>query len=308
MNVQTIRKNRWKRYVRESWQLYTLLLPAVMLTVIFCYWPMYGAQIAFRNYKIKLGIWGSEWVGLKYFIQFVTGNNFWQLLKNTLGLNFYELVVGFPAPILLAFMLNEIRRQKFKKTVQMITYAPHFISTVAVCGLITLFVEREAGIINLIIELFGGTKKDFLADPDCFKTIYVISDVWKGLGWGTIIYLATLSSVDAEIVEAAYIDGASRMQKIIYIDFPCLLPTIIILLVLRAGSMMSVGYEKILLLQNALNMRSSDVISTYVYRLGIENAQYSLTTAIGLFNSVVNVILLTLVNFLAKQMSSISLW
>ncbi|MBE6884954.1 MAG: sugar ABC transporter permease [Ruminococcaceae bacterium] len=270
---------------------------------------MYGAQIAFREFSIKKGIWGSDWVGLKHFERFVTSSVFWPLLKNTLGISIYSLVAGFPAPIIFAFMLNELTMNKLKKTMQMITYAPHFISMVAVCGMIVLFTHREYGLINVFLRMLTGAEGiEFLAEPKYFKTIYVVSGIWQELGWGTIIYLAALSGVDPQVVEASVIDGASRFQKIIYINLPYILPTIVIMLILRCGSLLSVGSEKILLLQNALNMESSDVISTYVYRLGIQDAQFSFTTAIGLFNSIVNMIVLSVVNYLSGKLSGSSLW
>ena len=302
------KKNSFLKYMSNDYQIYLLMLPAIIFIAIFCYYPMYGAQIAFRDYKFKLGFWGSEWVGLKHFARFVTSSNFWPLFRNTLLLSLYSLVAGFPAPIILAFLLNEMRSQKFKRVVQMLTYIPHFMSTVAICGLILLFVKRDTGIINQIIVMLGGEAQDFITDPGAFRTIYVLSGVWAGAGWGSIIYLAALSGVDSQIIEAARIDGANRLQKIIYIDFPSILPTIIILLVLNCGSLLSVGFEKVLLLQNQLNMETSDVISTYVYRIGILDAQYSYTTAIGLFNSVVNVIVLVIVNTIAGKLSDTSLW
>ena len=302
------KKNSFLKYMSNYYQIYLLMLPAIIFIAIFCYYPMYGAQIAFRDYKFKLGFWGSEWVGLKHFARFVASSNFWPLFRNTLLLSLYSLVAGFPAPIILAFLLNEMRSQKFKRVVQMLTYIPHFMSTVAICGLILLFVKRDTGIINQVIVMLGGEAQDFITDPGAFRTIYVLSGVWAGAGWGSIIYLAALSGVDSQIIEAARIDGANRLQKIIYIDFPSILPTIIILLVLNCGSLLSVGFEKVLLLQNQLNMETSDVISTYVYRIGILDAQYSYTTAIGLFNSVVNVIVLVIVNTIAGKLSDTSLW
>ncbi len=298
----------FKKYVRDYWQLYVLVLPAVVFIAIFAYQPMYGAQIAFRNYNVRDGIWGSQWVGLEHFKRFLTSSNLWPLLRNTLGISLYSLVAGFPAPIILAFMLNELRSNKLRKVIQMISYAPYFISTVAVCGLIILFLQRESGLLNVIRMAFGKEGIDFISQPKYFKTIYVISGIWQGLGWGTIIYLAALSGVDPQIVEASIIDGASRFQKIWYIDVPSILPTIVILLILSCGSILSVGGDKILLLQNQLNMESSDVIATYVYRLGIQGAQFSYTTAIGLFNSVVNFVMLTVVNYFAKQLTGSSLW
>ncbi len=303
-----IKRARNKRYWQEHWQYYVLLLPALAFIIIFAYVPMYGIQIAFRDYKIKLGYWGSEWVGLKHFIRFVTASNFWPLFRNTLLLSLYSLIAGFPAPIIMAFMLNELRFNKLRRTIQMISYAPHFVSTVAVCGLVILFTQRETGLINLLIMALGGEGVEFMADPGSFRTIYIVSGIWQELGWGTIIYLAALSGVDPQIVEASIIDGASRLQKIWYIDVPSILPTIIILLILRCGSLLSIGYEKVLLLQNNLNMDTSDIISTYVYRLGIQDAQFSYTTAISLFNSVINLIMLSIVNYVSKKLSGSSLW
>lgn len=308
LTARNSRRIAIKKYWQENWQYYILLLPAIVFTIVFAYVPMYGAQIAFRNYKVKLGFYGSEWVGMKHFVRFVTSSNFWPLLRNTLSISVYSLVAGFPAPIILAFMLNELKSSKLRKSVQMITYAPHFISAVAVCGLIRLFTQRESGVINLFIMILGGDGIDFLSEPAYFSTIYVISSIWQELGWGTIIYLAALSGVDPQIVEASVIDGANRLQKIWYIDIPTIMPTIIILLILNVGSILNVGYEKVLLLQTPLNMETSDIISTYVYRLGIEDAQFSYTTAIGLFNSVVNLALLTIVNYISKKFSGSSLW
>jgi len=295
-------------YWSQHWDLYLLIIPAIVLTFIFAYIPMYGAQIAFRDFNIKDGIWGSEWVGIKYFIRFVTSKNLPLLLKNTVGISLYSLIAGFPLPIIFALMLNELRFLKLKKSIQMITYAPHFISTVAICGIIVLFTDKEAGLINIIINAIGGDKIEFLAQPIYFKTIYVVSGIWQGLGWGSIIYLAALSGVDPQMVEASIIDGASRLQKILYINIPSISPTIIIILLLSCGSLLGVGFEKILLLQNPLNMEASDVISTYVYRLGILNAQFSYTTAIGLFNSIVSLILLTIVNYVSRYLGGTTLW
>ena len=292
----------------DDLQLYSLLIPGVVFIFIFCYAPMYGAQIAFRDFSFRKGYWGSEWVGMKHFARYVTSSNFWPLMGNTLGISVYSLLAGFPIPVLLAFLLNELRSQKYKKTVQMVTYIPHFISTVAICSMITLFMDRSTGVINRLIVLMGGEAKAFLAEPRYFKTIYVLTGVWQEMGWGTIIYLAALSAVDPQMMEAATIDGANRLQKIWYINLPSIWPTICVMLILQIGSMLNVGYEKILLLQNNLNMEASDVISTYVYRLGIKDAQYSYTTAIGLFNSVVNVVLLLTSNWTIKRLSGTSLF
>lgn len=295
-------------HLRRYWQLYLLVLPAVLFSLVFCYQPMYGAQIAFRNFKIKKGILGSDWVGLKHFIRFFQSASFFTLLKNTLGINLCSLIFGFPLPILLALLLNETRSSRFRKVVQMVTYMPHFISTVAICSLTLMFLNRDSGVINLLLGKLGIAPRDYMTEPKCFWAIYVITDIWQNVGWNAIIYVAALTNVDLEVLEASRIDGVNRLQKIGYIDIPYILPTVIVLFILQAGKMMSIGFEKILLLQNALNMSASDVISTYVYRLGIEDAQYSYTAAIGLFNSVVNVIILIAVNQLSSRLSKTSLW
>ena len=296
------------RRLGESWQFYLLVLPALIYVIIFCYIPMYGVQIAFRDFRFKLGIVNSPWVGLKYFYQFFSTTTFWQLLRNTVSLSVFSLVAGFPIPIILAIMLNEVRGQKFKKSVQMITYAPHFISTVVMCSMIILFLNEDNGLINHLVALFGGNRIPFLAKQEYFQPIYVISNIWQEAGWGTIIYIAALSGVDPSVVESAVIDGAGRFRKIWHIDLPSIRPTIVILLILNAGGIMNVGFEKVLLLQNALNMQTADVISTYVYRVGLTGGQYSYTAAIGLFNSIVNVLLLVAVNAIANKVSEVSLW
>jgi putative aldouronate transport system permease protein len=301
-------KLSWGKYLRRYYQLYLLVLPSIVFIFIFAYIPMYGAQIAFKNFTVNKGIWGSDWVGLKHFVRFITSSNFWPLLRNTVGINLYSLVVGFPVPIVLAFVFNELRSRKFAKTVQMITYAPHFISVVAIGGLTVMFLQRETGLFNLVRIAFGAKGYDFLSDPKWFKTIYVFSGIWQEMGWGSVIYLAALSAVDPQIAEAARIDGASRIQKILYVDFPSILPTVIILLILQAGSLLSIGFEKILLLQNQMNIDSSDVFATYIYRLGIENAQFSFTTAVGLFNSIINMLVLIAMNKLSSRLTGSSLW
>ena len=300
--------NMFIRYIRNNYQIYFLMLPAIIFIFIFHYIPMYGVQIAFRNFTFKSGIWGSEWAGLVHFKRFITGPNFWPLIRNTLAIKIYSLIFGFPVPILLALMLNEVRMKKFKKTIQMLSYIPHFISVVAICGLILLFTDRDSGIINTMITSLGGTAQDFRTDPKWFRTVYIISGIWQTAGWSSIIYIAALSSISHEIIEAALIDGVTRFQKIIYIDLPSIMPTISILFIFNIGSLMSLGHQKVLLLQNTLNMETSDVISTYIYRVGILNTQYSFTTAIGLFTSVINAALLISVNQILKKMNAASLW
>lgn len=294
-------------YLR-NWQLYVLLIPVIAYFVIFEYTPMYGVQIAFKDLIAKKGIWGSPWVGFKHFQRFFDSYFFWRLLKNTLGISLYQLVVGFPVPILLALMINEVRQAKFRKFIQTVTYAPHFLSTVVLVGLIFIFLNPNTGLVNHFLELFGLKSISFMTEASWFKTIYVFSGVWQQMGWSSIIYLAALSGIDPQQHEAAKVDGANRLQRIWHVNIPGILPTIVILLILQMGSLMGVGFEKVFLMQNNLNMDSSDVISTYVYRSGILGAQYSFSAAVGLFNSVVNFILLISVNFISRRLNETSLW
>ena len=302
-----LRKKALSRRILEHWQIYLLLLPAVVYFVIFYYLPMSGLQIAFRNYRVTRGIWGSDWVGLEYFIKFFRHPQCWMIIRNTLVISLYTLAT-FPLSIIAAVLINELRNDKFKKTVQMITYAPHFISTVVICSMITLFMNQSTGLFNGIIERLGGERVDFLGISAYFPHIYVWSGVWQDLGWGTIIYLATLSAVSPELHEAAYIDGANRLQIIWHVNLPSILPTIVILLIMNCGRILSVGFEKIYLLQNSLNLDVSQVISTYTYELGLLGGQYSYSTAIGLLNTVVNVVMLVIVNLISKRLSNVSLW
>ncbi len=296
------------RDIVRDHQLYLLLLPAVVYVLVFHYWPMYGVQIAFKDFRASLGIWGSEWVGLKHFLRFFQSPNISQLIRNTLGLSLYSLVAGFPVPIILAILLNEVKSAAFKRTVQTTIYAPHFISTVVMSGMVVMFLNHDKGIINHLVALLGGRRADYMTQPRWFPTIYVLSGIWQNAGWGTIIYFAALSTIDPQVVEAAMIDGASRLQKIWHIDLPGIAPTITILLILNLGGLLSVGFEKVLLLQNALNMETADVISTYVYRVGLLGAQFSYSSAIGLFNSVINFVLLLAANGLARRSGQTSLW
>ncbi len=293
--------------LKDYWQIYVLLLPAVVHIFLFNYLPMYGLQIAFRNFKPKLGFWNSAWVGLKWFQKFFSYPHCWRIIKNTLVISLYSLAT-FPLSILAALLINELRSVKFKKTVQMITYAPHFISTVVICAMLNLFLNQSTGLFNNIIAMLGGERVDFLGNAGAFPHIYVWSDVWQGLGWGTIIYLATLAGVSPELHEAAYIDGANRMQIIWHINIPSILPTVVIMLIMRCGSILSVGFEKVYLLQNPLNLDASQIISTYTYELGLLGGQYSYSTAIGLFNTLVNVTLLVIVNTISRRLSDTSLW
>ncbi len=294
--------------IRVNWELYLFLVPAILYFLVFHYAPMYGIQIAFKNFIPSKGIMDSPWVGFDHFERFFNSYYFWDLLWNTFSLSFYELIIGFPLPIILALAFNEIRTGPFKKMVQTVTYAPHFISVVVMAGMIITFLSPSTGILVQFIKWMGFDVPNFLSDPAWFKTVYVLSGVWQSTGWGTIIYLAALSGVDPQQHEAAIVDGASRFKRLLHINLPAILPTITILLILNMGNILTIGFEKILLLQNSLNMESSDVISTYVYRTGLVDAQYSFSTAVGLFNSVINVILLVTVNRIARRTSENSLW
>ncbi|WP_235338361.1 ABC transporter permease [Paenibacillus wulumuqiensis] len=302
------RRHSLRKRISRNWELYLLIAPAFLYFLIFHYGPMYGIQIAFKNFLPARGITDSPWVGLDHFIRFFNSYYFWDLIRNTLTISLYQLIVGFPLPILLALAFNEIKNGWFKRTVQTVTYAPHFISVVVMAGIIVTFLSPSTGIIINIIEWLGFSAPAFLTDPAWFKTMYVLSGVWQSTGWGTIIYLAALSAVDPQLHEAAIMDGASRWRRIIHINIPTIIPTITILLILNVGSILGVGFEKILLLQNPLNMSSSDVIDTFVYRTGLLNVQYSFSTAVGLFNSVINAILLIAVNQIARKTSENSLW
>lgn len=288
-----------KRRILSNWQLYAMLFIPVLLTVIYKYIPMYGIQMAFRNFKASRGMWGSEWVGLKWFIRFFQSPNCFRMIKNTLLLSLYSLLWSFPVPVILALMINQLRFQKFKRTVQTVLYAPHFISVMVICGMIRIFLSPSGGLINLIF----GSSVDFLSEASAFRTIYIASGIWQDAGWGIIVYMATLSSIDTSQYEAAKIDGASMFQRIRYIDIPELVPTIVLMLIMSAGNLMNVGFEKVWLLQTDLNKAASDVIAVYVYQQGIENAKYSYSTAVGLFNTIVNIILLILVNRISKKIS-----
>lgn len=303
----TKRTKTWKGIIK-NWELYLFIAPALLYFLIFCYGPMYGIQIAFKNFIPTKGITGSPWVGFDHFVRFFHSYYFWDLIWNTLSISLYSLAVGFPIPIILALAFNEIRNGYFKKLAQTVTYAPHFISMVVMAGMIITFLSPSTGIVTNIIEGLGFQSPEFLTDPRWFKTMYVFSDVWQSAGWGTIIYLAALSGVDPGLHEAAIIDGASRFQRVRHINIPTLVPTMTILLILSMGSLLGVGFEKILLLQNPLNMTASDVISTFVYRSGLVSAQYSFSTAIGLFNSVINAVLLIVVNQAVRRISDNSLW
>ena len=297
-----------KRKIKSNIPLYVLLFPSIILLIMFAYIPMLGLVIAFKDYSPANGIINSPWVGFKYFTQFFNSVQFGTTMMNTLKISIYSILVGFPLPILLALLCNQLRARKFKKVFQVTTYLPHFISTMVMCGMIILFLSPNSGLIANIFKSLGWTMPNLLSKPDSFAGVYVWSDVWQHIGWDSIIYLAALSAIDPTYYEAATMDGASRMQKILNIDLPLLLPTAMILLILRAGSLLSIGFEKVLLLQNPLNLAGSEVISTYVYKVGMLNFQYSYSTAIGLFNTVVNLIILLSVNWFSKRYTKTGLF
>ena len=300
-------KRRVLSILRNRWQMYVPVLPAMVYVFIYHYLPMYGVQIAFKDFRTSLGIWDSPWVGLKHFQKFINLPIFWTLIQNTLTITLYSLAT-FPLPVIFALMLNEVRSTHLKKTIQIVSYAPHFISTVVLCSMLTLFLNENTGVINSILSMLGLSRISFLTVPAYFPGVVVWSGVWQELGWNSIIFLAALAGVSPELVEAARIDGASRLQIIRHVNLPCILPTVVILLIMRCGSLLSLGFEKVFLLQNPLNLEASRIISTYTYELGLIGGQYSLSSAVGLFNTIVNVILLILVNFIANRLTEISLW
>lgn len=294
--------------VLKCWQLYAFLLPALVILILFSYVPMYGVQLAFRDYNPIMGITGSPWVGFDHFTRFFNSYQFKQLIGNTLILSLYSLIVGFPIPIILALALNQVKNSKFKKLVQTVTYAPHFISVVVLVGMLGIFFSVNGGLVNEVIKLFGGEPKLFMGEVKYFRHMYVWSGIWQSMGWSAFIYLAALSGVSPELHEAATVDGATKLQRIWNIDLPTILPTIVTLLILNCGSVMSMGFEKAFLMQNPLNMENSEIIATYVYKMGLINAEYGFSTAVGLFNSVINCILLVTVNKVSKKIGQDGLW
>ena len=306
-NQQRNLKKEWARDFKQNGTLYLLVLPVIVFYLIFMYKPMYGALIAFKNYSPALGVAGSPWVGMKYFQQLFTTPDFWRVFKNTLRISVCTLVFGFPAPILFSLLLNEVTNMRFKKLVQTASYMPHFISLVVVCGMIKAFVG-DTGFISMILSLFTGERTNLLLNPDYFTAIYVVSDIWQGLGWTSIIYLSALSAVDVAQYEAAEIDGAGRFDKMFKITLPSIMPTIITMLVLRVGQIMGIGYEKIILLYNSAIYSTADVISSYSYRVGFESQSWSYSTAVGLFNSVINFVLVIIANTASKKLTDSSLW
>ena len=304
-------RKRWPAIgleLRRNYELYLFVAPTLLYFVIFHYGPMYGAQIAFKNFIATAGIFGSPWVGFAHFERFFRSFQFWRLIRNTLVLSLYQLLAGFPIPIVLALLLNQLSSRRYRRVIQTVTYAPHFISTVVLVGILNLFLGLRTGLVNHAIRGLGGEAVFFLASAGWFRSLYVWSGVWQNAGWGAVIYLAALSSINVELYEAATVDGATRFQKIVHIDLPGILPTAVVLLILNMGRVMQVGFEKAFLMQNALNLETSEIIATYVYKAGLVSAEYSFASAVGLFNSLVNVVLLVGMNWIAKRLSSTGLW
>lgn len=296
------------RGIARNWELYLFLIPTIAYFLIFRYYPMYGIQIAFRNFKSTKGILGSQWVGLRNFERFFSATDFWQLLNNTLSVSIGTLLCSFPVPILLALFLNQLPSKRYKKIVQTVIYAPHFISTVVLVGIISLFFSPSSGIVNFIIQWLGGTPIHFMGQASWFRPLYIGSDIWQNAGWGSILYLAALASISPELHEAAVVDGANKFQRILHVDLPGILPTIVVMFILNSGKVMSVGFEKAYLMQTSLNLSASEIIATYVYKRGLLQAQFSFSTAVGLFESLANLILILTMNFISKKVTDSSLF
>ncbi|MDI3508895.1 MAG: putative aldouronate transport system permease protein [Clostridiales bacterium] len=294
--------------IKKDWQLYSLLILPIIYYIIFKYGPLYGNIIAFRKYVPGGPVYGTEWVGFRYFEMFITDPTFWNVFKNNIILSVGSLIFGFPLPIIFALLLNELSNGLFKRVVQTTSYLPHFLSAVIVAEIIMEMLSPTSGVINMLIKTLGGEPIHFLASPEWFRPIYWISGIWQETGWGAIIYLAALSNISPELYEAAAIDGAGRWQQTVHITIPGIMPTIIILLILNIGGLMGVGFEKILLLYNPLTYSTADVISTYLYRMGLESNNFSYATAIGLFESIIGFTLVTVANYVSRKLTDTSLW
>lgn len=292
---------------KKNYELYIIILPVLAFYILFHYKPMYGALIAFQNYTPLKGIWGSEWVGLDNFKEFFSNIYFWRLIKNTITISISSIIIGFPAPIILALMINELRNKKFARVIQSVLYMPHFISLVVICNMILNF-TNDGGFVTQFAGLFGYDKGPMMTQPDLFVPVYVLSGIWQEIGWGSIIYIAALAGVDQALYDASKADGAGQWKQMLYVTLPGISPTIIIMFILRIGNMLNVGFEKIILLYNPSTYETGDVISSYVYRMGIEQMNFSFSTAVGLFNSAINVILLIGANWFSKKLSETSLW
>lgn len=300
--------SRFRHGVREDWQLYVLLLPALIYFIVFYYYPMFGVQIAFKNYRFVDGIWGSKWVGLQHFRDFMGSYYFGRLLSNTFLLNFYGLLFSFPIPVILAILLNQVEFKRFKKFSQTAIYIPHFISTTVIVGILYLFLSPTNGIVNHFITLMGGESINFMISPKWFRPLYIITEIWQHAGWNTILYLAALTAIDPQLYEAATIDGATKREKILHIELPHLMPIMLMMLILNAGSLLTSNTDKALLMQTAGNMATSDIIGVYVYQMGLGKAQFSYTSAIGLFINLINFVMIISVNTITKKLSQTSLF
>lgn len=301
-SISRKQKPSWIYYVFRNYTLYLFLLPAVVLTVVFKYVPMYGSIIAFKDFSPLKGIMGSEWVGFEHFDRFLSSPNFYDIFMNTLKLSVYGLLLGFPVPIVLALMLNQLRGPRIKKNIQLILYAPNFISVVVLTGMLFVFLS-PTGLVNSLVTMFTDKPISFMSDPAYFRSVYILSGIWQGAGWASIIYVAALSNVDPQLHDAATVDGASLLRRIWHIDLPTLKPVMAVLFILAAGGIMSIGYEKAFLMQTAMNTPTSEIIATYVYKVGLQSGDYAYSTAIGLFNSIINIILLVLVNAVVKRLN-----
>ena len=302
------KKRSFMERMRGNWDLLLFCLPGIVLTIVYHYIPIYGVQIAFRNYKAKKGIWGSDWVGLKNFARFFNGADWFVLVRNTLFLSLYSLAAGFPVAVILALMLNSFRHKRYRKVIQAVTYAPNFISTIVMCGMLILFLSPRVGVVNNVIRALGGETINFMAEVSMWRHIYVWSGVWQGMGWSSVIYFAALAGVSPEYHEAAIVDGATKFQRVLHIDLPFLAPTMTMLLIMNMGSILSVGFEKAYALQNDLNLPVSDIIATYTYRYGIIKSDISYSSAVGLMNSLVNSVLLITVNYITGKLSDNALF
>lgn len=306
--AQVNKKSRLLHQMKRHWQFYLLILVPLVVILLFNYYPIYGLVLAFKDFSFRKGILGSPWAGLKYFEQIVTTPNILRYLTNTILISVYGLLWGFPFPIILAIALNNVRSTVLKKSVQLISYAPYFISTVVIVGILKQVLSPRGGLVNTVLSVFGVAAIDFMAEASMFRTIYIASGIWQGMGYSAIIFIAALTGVDPCLYEAADLDGATKFQKVLHIDIPTIMPTVIIMLILSAGSMLSVGFEKVYLMQNPLNLNVSEIISTYVYKVGLLDARYSFSTAVGLLNSLVNFLILVTVNQIARKVGETSLW